>query len=78
MHVMDQDSHNLSRLGNPGAVVNPNEQQVVYYFAYNFIKIHRTLRTSPAMAAGVTDRLWDVADLVALWGTEERKYQRAA
>jgi hypothetical protein len=24
------------------------------YFAYNFIKIHRTLRTSPAMAAGVT------------------------
>jgi hypothetical protein len=26
------------------------------YFAYNFIKIHRTLRTSPAMAAGVTDR----------------------
>jgi hypothetical protein len=27
------------------------------YFAYNFIKIHRTLRTSPAMASGVTDRL---------------------
>jgi Zn-dependent protease with chaperone function len=27
------------------------------YFAYNFIKIHRTLRMSPAMAAGVTDRL---------------------
>lgn len=25
-----------------------------FYFAYNFIKIHRTLRTSPAMAAGVT------------------------
>jgi hypothetical protein len=25
------------------------------YFAYNFIKIHRTLRTSPAMAAGVAD-----------------------
>jgi len=27
------------------------------YFAYNFIKIHRTLRMTPAMAAGVTDRL---------------------
>jgi len=27
------------------------------YFAYNFIKIHRTLRVSPAMAAAVTDRL---------------------
>jgi hypothetical protein len=27
------------------------------YFAYNFIKIHRTLRMTPAMATGVTDRL---------------------
>ncbi len=36
------------------------------YFAYNFIKIHRTLRTSPAMAAGVTTRLFDVSELVAL------------
>ncbi len=36
------------------------------YFAYNFIKIHSTLRVSPAMAAGVTNQLWDVADLVAL------------
>ena len=48
------------------------------YFAYNFIKIHRTLRVTPAMAAGVTDRLWDVADLVALWESEERRSQRAA
>jgi hypothetical protein len=37
------------------------------YFAYNFSKIHRTLRMSPAMAYGVTDRLWSMADLVALW-----------
>jgi hypothetical protein len=36
------------------------------YFSYNFIEIHRTLRVSPAMAAGVTDRLWSVEDLVAL------------
>ena len=43
------------------------------YFAYNFIKIHRTLRVTPAMAAGVTDRLWDVADLVALLETAESK-----
>jgi hypothetical protein len=32
------------------------------YFAYNF-KINRTLRTTPAMTAGVTNRLWDVLDL---------------
>jgi hypothetical protein len=38
----------------------------VNYFAYNFIKIHRTLRVTPAMAAGVMDRLFDVSDLVKL------------
>jgi len=49
------------------------------YFAYNFIKIHRTLRTSPALAAGVTDRLWSVEDLVALWEAyEQRRAERVA
>jgi hypothetical protein len=43
------------------------------YFAYNFIKIHSTLRMSPAMAAGVTTRLWDVADLVDLLIASESK-----
>jgi hypothetical protein len=38
----------------------------INYFAYNFIKIHSTLRTTPAMAAGVTNHVWDVADLVDL------------
>jgi IS1 family transposase len=48
------------------------------YFSYNFIQIHRTRRTSPAMAAGVTDKLWSVEDLVALWESEERRTNRAA
>jgi len=49
------------------------------YFAYNFIKIHRTLRMSPAMAAGVETRLWSVEDLVALWEAyEQRRAERAA
>lgn len=33
---------------------------------YNFVRIHKTLRVTPAMAAGVTDRLWDVSDIVKL------------
>jgi IS1 family transposase len=45
----------------------------INYFAYNFIKIHTTLRTSPAMAAGVTNRLFDVSDLVALLVESESK-----
>jgi hypothetical protein len=49
------------------------------YFAYSFIKIHRTLRVNPAMAADSQDRLWDVNDLVALWEShEQRRAERAA
>jgi IS1 family transposase len=50
----------------------------LYYFSYNFIKIHGTLRTTPAMAAGVTDRLWEVSELVALLEAEERGMERQA
>lgn len=31
---------------------------------YNFVRVHQTLKVSPAMAAGVTDRLWDISDIV--------------
>jgi hypothetical protein len=47
-------------------------------FAYNFVNIHRTLRTTPAMAAGVTDRLWEASDLVAMLEADERGLERAA
>jgi len=33
---------------------------------YNFVRIHKTLRVTPAMAAGVTDRLWEIADIAQL------------
>jgi hypothetical protein len=33
---------------------------------YNFVRIHQTLKVTPAMAAGVTDKLWEVSDIVAL------------
>lgn len=38
---------------------------------YNFVRIHAKLRCSPAMAAGLTDRLWEVSDIVALLETQE-------
>ncbi len=40
---------------------------------YNFVHIRQTLRATPAMAAGVTDRVWEVADIVALWEAVESK-----
>ncbi len=36
----------------------------LHYMNYNFCRIHKTLRITPAMAAGVTDRLWSVGDIV--------------
>jgi IS1 family transposase len=40
---------------------------------YNFVRIHSKHRVTPAMAAGLVDRLWDVADIVALIDAEEAK-----
>jgi IS1 family transposase len=47
---------------------------------YNFVRIHSKLRVTPAMEAGITDRLWSVDDLIALlpeptrapWGSKKR------
>ncbi len=40
---------------------------VALHFAdYNFVRIYRSLRITPAMAAGVDSRLWTVLDLVEL------------
>jgi IS1 family transposase len=38
----------------------------IFYMHYNFVRIHQTLRVTPAMAAGVSSRLWDVRDLLNL------------
>jgi IS1 family transposase len=37
----------------------------LYFAFYNFCRIHKTLRMTPAMAAGITDRLWSLEDIVA-------------
>lgn len=43
----------------------------LHFMYYNFCRIHKTLRVTPAMAAGVTDRLWDLKDIVALIEAKE-------
>jgi len=40
---------------------------------YNFVKIHKAHRLTPAMAAGITDKLWSVNDIVALVEASEPK-----
>jgi IS1 family transposase len=38
----------------------------IYFMHYNFVRIHQTLRCTPAMEAKVTDRLWSLDDVAAL------------
>lgn len=54
-------------------LVNHEHSIALHYFAYNFIKRHRTLGTTPAVAAGLTDHEWTVSDLVDMLEDEERK-----
>ncbi|BDV37283.1 hypothetical protein DSM21852_05360 [Methylocystis bryophila] len=45
----------------------------LFAFFYNFCRIHKTLRITPAMAAGVTERFWEVTDIVKMIEAEEAK-----
>jgi len=38
----------------------------LHFAHYNFVRVHRTLRVTPAMAAGITDHIWNVEDLVSI------------
>src|SRR5262249_50423367 len=36
----------------------------LHFAHYNFVRLHKTLRATPAMAAGISDRLWSLEELV--------------
>ena len=40
---------------------------------HNFARIHRTVKMSPAMAAGVTETLWSIRDIVGLLEEHEAR-----
>jgi hypothetical protein len=39
---------------------------VLHFMYYNFARIHQTLRATPAMAAGVSDHVWSISEIVDL------------
>ena len=54
-------------------VENHAHAVALHFMYYNFVRIHQTLKVSPAMAAGVTDKLWEVSDIVVLLEERETK-----
>ena len=53
-------------------VENHAHSVALFAMYYNFVRIHKTLRTTPAMAAGITKQLWEVSNIVDVLEIWER------
>lgn len=65
---MRQHMRRFTRLtsGHSKKFANHCQALALYFTFYNFVKRHSALRVSPAMAAGIETRLWEMSDIVAL------------
>jgi hypothetical protein len=50
--------------GFPKKWDNLNYALALYFPYYNFFRIHKTLRVTPAIAAGISKRVWELKDLI--------------
>jgi hypothetical protein len=49
---------------------NHGHAVALHYMHYNFCRVHKTLRVTPAMEAGLTDHVWTLEELVNLLQTK--------
>lgn len=61
-------SRRMTRLTNAFSkkVENHTHAMALHFLYYNFVRVHKTLRMTPAMAASVTKRLWEMKDVVEM------------
>jgi hypothetical protein len=66
--TMRMGMRRFTRLTNGFSKKTENHEAAValHYMYYNFVRIHQTLRVTPAMEAGITDHLWSVEKIVML------------
>ncbi len=66
--TMRMSKRRFTRLTNAFSkkVENLEHAVALHFMYYNFVRIHQTLRVTPAMEAGVTDKLWNIEDIVKL------------
>jgi IS1 family transposase len=71
--TMRMGMRRFTRLSNAFSkkIENHSAAVALHMLHYNFVRIHQTLRTTPAMAAGVSSKLWEIADIVALLDDEK-------
>jgi hypothetical protein len=64
--TMRMSMRRFTRLTNAFSKKLENLQAAVslHFAHYNFVRQHKTLRVTPAMAAGVSDRIWSLEELV--------------
>lgn len=72
--TMRMQMRRFTRLTNAFSKKLENHQHAValHFMHYNFCRIHQTLRVTPAMAAGVTDHVWDISEVVGLLNRKEK------
>ena len=68
---MRMNMRRFTRLTNAFSKKIENHMHAIsfYFMVYNFVKIHSTVKCSPAMAAGVSTTLWDIKDIVMMADT---------
>lgn len=54
-------------------VENHGHAVALHFFYYNFVRIHKTLRVTPAMEAGIADHVWSFEEIAALLDSSEKK-----
>ncbi|HEX3905984.1 MAG TPA: IS1 family transposase [Polyangia bacterium] len=66
--TMGMSMRRFTRLTNGFSKKIENHMHAIalYFMHYNFVRIHKTLRVTPAMAAGVSDRVWSLAEIAEL------------
>lgn len=77
---MRMENRRFTRLTNAFSkkLANLKASVAIHYAHYNFVRVHRTLRCTPAMAAGVSDHLWTVAELIAAAIADEAELRQSA
>jgi len=76
--TMRMGMRRFTRLTNAFSKKFENHAHAValHFMHYNFVRIHQTLRCTPAMAAGVTKTLWEMKDLVRIIDQWEEAQKR--